>query len=49
MLTVYTVPVPRKPEWIDLSGVALDDLVDAALAVVNHQTTAVVWLSLIHI
>ena len=44
MLTVYTVRVSRQPEWIDLSGVPLNDLVDAALAVLAHQKTAVVWL-----
>jgi len=43
MLTVYTVPVPRKPEWIDLSGIPLDELVDSALAVLAHQPIATVW------
>lgn len=43
MLTVYTIPVPRPPEAIDLSGLPLDELVDAALAVRAHQTSAAIW------
>ena len=43
MLTVYTLPIPKDPSWIDLSATPLDELVDSALAVLAHQTSAVVW------
>ncbi len=43
MLTVYTVPIQKQRDWIDLSSLPLDDLVPAALAVLAHQTSAVVW------
>ncbi len=43
MLTVYTVPVPRPSGVVDLSGVPLSGLADAALAVYAHQTSAKIW------
>ena len=43
MLTVYTVQVSRQPDWIDLSATPLDELVESALAVLSHQTTATIW------
>lgn len=44
MLTVYTVPITKKPDWIDLAGLPLDELVEAASSVLAHHTSAVVWL-----
>lgn len=45
MLTVYATRTTRPPgTTVDLSGLPLDGLVDAALAVYAHQTSAVVWL-----
>ncbi len=43
MLTVYTYAVPRPAHCYDMSGIPLDELCDAALAVYNHQKTGHVW------
>jgi hypothetical protein len=43
MLTVYTYPIPRPADVIDLSTLPLDSLVDSAVAVLTHQKTAKIW------
>jgi hypothetical protein len=43
MLTVYTYRSPIPVGAIDLSGLPLEELADAALAIVHHQKTATVW------
>ena len=44
MLTVYTRPTQRPPgTTVDLSAIPLDGLIDAALAVHAHQSSAVLW------
>jgi hypothetical protein len=43
MLTVYTHPIPRPADSFDLSGTPLDELVDTALAILQHQKQAHIW------
>jgi len=43
MLTVYTYRVPVPHGAIDLSGLPLDELADAALAIFHHQKEATIW------
>lgn len=43
MLTVYTYPISRPADSIDLSTLPLDQLVESALAVLAHQKTAHIW------
>ena len=43
MLTVYTYPIPRPSDSIDLSTLPLDQLADSALAVLFHQKSAHIW------
>ena len=43
MLTVYTYPVPRPANALDLSTIPLDELADAALAFSMHQSSGRVW------
>jgi len=43
MLTVYTYTTPRPAQCYDMSGIPLDELCDAALAVYNHQKTGHLW------
>lgn len=44
MLTVYTYPIARPSNALDLSTLPLDELADAALAVAMHQTSGTIWL-----
>ncbi len=44
MLDVYTYPRKAPKNCIDLSGLPLDEIVDAALAVYQHQKDVDIWL-----
>jgi hypothetical protein len=43
MLNIYTFPKKSPKHCIDLSGIPLDELVGAALAVYAHQRNVEVW------
>lgn len=43
MLTVYTYPIPKPANVFDVSGISLDELVDACLAILHHQKSAHIW------
>jgi hypothetical protein len=43
MLTVYTYPIPKPVNVFDVSGISLDELVDACLAILHHQKSAHIW------
>lgn len=44
MLTVYTYPIPKPADCIDLSGLPLDSLADSAVSIHQHQRTTRIWL-----
>ena len=44
MLTVYTYTAEKPANALDLSSTPLDELVDAATAIVAHHKTGTVWL-----
>ena len=43
MLDVYTYPLPRPAECLDLSLTPLDELADTVLDICSHQRGAVLW------
>ena len=43
MLTVYTYPASKPAGAFDVSGISLDELVDACLAILHHQKNAHIW------
>jgi hypothetical protein len=43
MLTVYLYNTPKPPGCFDLSLVPMTGLADAALAILTHHKTAVIW------
>ena len=43
MLTVYTYSIPKPANAFDLSEIPLDELADAATAILTHHKTAVIW------
>lgn len=47
MLTVYTYSTSIPTGSIDLSGLPLDELADAAIAIFHHQKTASIWFGYI--
>ena len=44
MLDVYTYRIPKPTQCIDFSILPLDELVDAAISVHEHQKGVRVWL-----
>lgn len=43
MLDIYTFPRKAPKDSIDFSGIALDELVESALAVYHHQRNVQIW------
>lgn len=43
MLNVYTYPIPRPRESIDLSMIPLNELADAVMDIFHHQTSVHLW------
>ena len=44
MLVVYTHRIPKPADCMDLSGLPLDELCEAALNICEHHKTGVIWL-----
>ena len=43
MLTVYTYPIPKPANVLDVSGIPLDELIEDILAIVSHQKNIHIW------